>query len=84
MIFGTMKDDMIVVQHVQLILYNLTNVYVTETSSTMTSTLSQKMLTIFCQKLNILCVYFAPFDFVHISPACVPNGETLEFKNQRQ
>ena len=54
----------------------------------MVPTLSQKWLTIFCQKAQN-CEYFDQCDFVQTSPACGPNtyqiiyGETLEFYCQR-
>ena len=55
----------------------------------MASTLSQKWLTIFCQKAQNF-VYFGPYDLVQISPACSPNTdqimyrETLAFQYQHQ
>ena len=55
----------------------------------MASTLCQKWLTIFCQKAQNF-VYFGPYDFVQISPACGPNtyqimyGMTLDFQCQHQ
>ena len=66
----------------QLILKHRTVVYVTETSSKMASTISQKWLTMFCQKAQ----NFLPYNFVLISPACRPNayqiiyGETFDFQ----
>ena len=51
--------------------------------------MSQKHSPIWCQKAQNF-VYFAPYDFVQISPACGPNtyqmmyGETLNFQCQRQ
>ena len=74
-----MKDDSLSIKH-------RTIVYVTETSSKMASTLSQKYLTIFCQKAQNF-VYFLPYD-VQISIACGRNtyqimrGETLDFQCQ--
>ena len=68
-----------------LILKHQTIVLVKGMSSKMASILSQKWLTIFCQKAQNF-VYFGPYDFVQISPACSPNayqimyGETLEFQ----
>ena len=56
----------------QLIPYQRTIIYVTETSSKMASTLSEKWLTIHCQKAQNF-VYFLPYDFDQISPACRPN-----------
>ena len=41
-------------------------------SSKMASTFCQKWLTIFGQKAQNF-VYFGPYDFVQISPACGPN-----------
>ena len=38
----------------------------------MASTLCQKLLTIFCQKAQNF-VWFGPYDFVPISPACGSN-----------
>ena len=73
----------------QLILWRQTIVYVTETSSNMASTHSQKWLTIFCQKAQNFS-YFVPNDFDQISPACVPNTcqimyvGTLDLQCQRQ
>ena len=61
-----MKDDSLSIN--DLASYN---VYVTETSSKMASTLSQKWLTIFfffCQKAQNF-VYFVPYHFVQILPA---------------
>ena len=55
----------------------------------MTSTLRQKLLTIFCQKAQNF-VWFGPYDFVQSSPACGSNtyqimyGETLDFQSQHQ
>ena len=55
----------------------------------MVSTLSQKRLTIFCQKARNF-EYFVPYDFVQISPARGPDtfqimyGETLDFQSRRQ
>ena len=49
-----------------------TIVSVTETSSKMTSTLCQKLITIFGQKAHNF-VWFRLCDFVQISPACGPN-----------
>ena len=48
-----------------------------KTSFKMALTLSQKLLTIFCQKVPNF-VYFEPFDFVKISPACGP--KTYQFR----
>ena len=56
----------------QLILYHRTIVYVTETSSKMVSTLTQKWLTIFCQKAHNFG-YFEQYDLVQISPGCDQN-----------
>ena len=66
-----------------------TIVSVTETSSKMVQTLCQKLLTIFCQKAQNF-VWFRPYDFIQISPACGRNsyqimyGETLNFQCQHQ
>ena len=55
----------------------------------MASSLSQKWLTMFCQKAQNF-VYFVPCDFVQIAPACGLNayqimyGEILDFRFQRQ
>ena len=55
----------------------------------MASTLCQKWLTIFCQKAQNF-VWFGPYDFVQISPACGPNTyqimyvEALDFQCQNQ
>ena len=52
-------------------------------------TLCQKLLTSFCQKAQNF-VWFGPYDFVKIKPACGPNtyqimyGETLDFQCQHQ
>ena len=73
----------------RLILKHQTIVLVTGMSSKMASIPSQKWLTIFCQKAQNF-VYFGPYDFVQISPACSPNayqimyGETLEFQCHHQ
>ena len=62
---------------------------VTETSSKMASTLCQKLLIIFDQKVQNF-VWFGPYDFVQIPPARDPNtyqimyGETLDFQCQHQ
>ena len=71
----------------RLILKHQTIVLVTGMSSKMASILSQKWLTIFCQKAQNF-VYFGPYDFVQISPGCGLNtyqimyGETLDFQVQ--
>ena len=55
----------------------------------MASTLCQKLLTIFCQKVQHF-VWFRPYNVVQISPVCDPNtyqimyGETLDFQCQHQ
>ena len=73
----------------RLILEHQTVVLVTGMSSKMASILSQKWLTIFCQKVQNF-VYFGSYDFVQISPACGPNtyqtmyGETVDFQCQHQ
>ena len=59
-------------------------VCITEKSSKMALTLSQRWLTIFYQKTKNF-IYFRPDEFVQISPVCCPNayqimhGETLDF-----
>ena len=73
----------------ELIFYHQIIVSVTETSSKIASTLCQKFLTIFFVKKHVV-VWFGPYDFVQISPACGPNtyqimyGETLDFQCQHQ
>ena len=73
----------------KLLVKHQTIVSVTETSSKMASKRFQKWLTIFCQKAQNF-VYFEPYDFVQISPACGLNtyqimyGETLDFQCQHQ
>ena len=55
----------------------------------MASTLCQKLLTIFCQKVQIF-LWFGPYDFVQISAAWGPNtyqimdAETLDFQCPHQ
>ena len=55
----------------------------------MASTLCQKLLTILCQKAQNF-VWFRPYDFVQILPACDPNtyqimyGETLDLFQHQQ
>ena len=45
----------------------------------MVSVLSQKWLTIFCQKAQNF-VNFVPYDFVQISPACGSNNVWRDFR----
>ena len=67
-IFGIMKDDSLLIN---ILASNI--VYDTENSSKMASTVSQKWLTIFCQKAQN-SVYLALYNFVQLSPAsCGPN-----------
>ena len=63
-----MKDDSLSINTFVSI-----NFCVTETSSKMAPTLSQKGLTFFYQKAQNF-VYFVPYDFVQISVACDPNN----------
>ena len=55
----------------------------------MGSNLCEKLLTIFCQKTHNF-VWFGPYDFVQISPACSTNtyeimyGDILDFQCQHQ
>ena len=58
MIFGTMKDDSLILKH-------QTTAYVTETSFKMASTIFQKWLPFFAKKLKML-YDFVPYDFVQI------------------
>ena len=74
-----MKDDSlsINIQHRPV-------VFVTETSSKLASTISQKWLTIFAKKVQIFRI-FPTVQFLQISPACrlnayqIMDGETLDF-----
>ena len=72
--FWTLKDGSL-----ELIFYHQKIVSVTETSSKMASTLCQKMLTIFCQKAQNF-VWFGPYDYVKISPACGPNTYQIMYE----
>ena len=82
--FGTIKDYSLSINALAP-----NNVYVTETSSKMASTLSQIWLPIFSQKAQNF-MHFLPYDFIQISPTCGPNsyhimyGQILDFRCQRQ
>ena len=67
-----MKDDSLLINTLHRVI-----VYVTETSSRMASTLSQKWLNIFCQKPQTF-VYFGAYDFVQISPAYGPTPNAYQ------
>ena len=64
----------------KLILKHQTVVFVTEASSKMAPTRSQKWLTIFGHKAPN-SVYFLPYNnFVQILPACRPNAYQIKYE----